>query len=76
MLGCQALDFKKGKKPGKGILAAYELIRTQIPFIKTDSILYQYVEKIFQLLKNEKLVKAVENSIGQLEEPEDLPNPL
>ena len=76
MLGCQALDFKKGKKPGKGILAAYELIRTQIPYIKTDSILYQYVEKIFQLLKNEKLVKAVENSIGQLEEPEDLPNPL
>ena len=27
MLGCQALDFKKGKRPGKGIKAAYDLIR-------------------------------------------------
>ncbi len=71
MLGCQALDFKKGKKPGNGIKAAYDLIRQEVPYIKQDVVLYKNVEKIFQLIKSEKLVQAVEKTIGQLEEPED-----
>lgn len=76
MLGCQALDFKKGKKPGKGILAAYQLIRKEVPYIKNDSILYPYVFKIFQLINNGKLVETVENAAGRLEEPDDLLKPL
>ncbi len=76
MLGCQAIDFKKGKKPGKGVLAAYELIRKQVPYIKEDSVLYPFVDKIFQLIKNEKLVEIVESSIGKLSEPKDLLKPL
>lgn len=76
MLGCQALDFKKGKKTGKGVLTAYNITRKVVPYIKEDSVLYPNVEKIFQLIKNEQLVKAVEDSIGQLEEPKDLPKPL
>ncbi|OGK23373.1 histidine ammonia-lyase [Candidatus Roizmanbacteria bacterium RIFCSPLOWO2_01_FULL_37_12] len=76
MLGCQALDFKKGKKPGKGIKAAYDLIRNYVPYIKVDTILYKYVENIFNLIKSEKLVETVEKSMGPLKEPEDLPKPL
>jgi histidine ammonia-lyase len=75
MLGCQALDFKKGLKPGKGVLSAYELIRTQVPYIKEDTILYPYVEKIKGLIKSGELLEAVEKSIGKLEEPEDYEKP-
>ncbi|PIQ71725.1 histidine ammonia-lyase [Candidatus Roizmanbacteria bacterium CG_4_10_14_3_um_filter_39_13] len=76
MLACQALDFKKGKKPGKGLRAVYELIRKEVPYIKEDSILYTYVDKIFQLISNEKIVDVVEKTIGRLEEPQDLEKPL
>jgi histidine ammonia-lyase len=69
MLGCQALDFKKGKKPGLGIKVAYDLIRQEVPYIKRDKIMYKYVEKIKELIKSEKLRKAVEREIGTLEEP-------
>ena len=75
MLGCQALDFKKNLKPGKGVLSAYKLIRTKVPYIKEDTILYPYVEKIKDLIKNGELLEAVENSIGKLEEPKDYEKP-
>jgi histidine ammonia-lyase len=70
MLGCQALDFKKGKKPGKGVEAAYKLIRTKIPYIKEDAILYTYVEKIKNMIKDGSLLKVVEEAIGKLDEPQ------
>jgi len=76
ILGCQALDFKKGKKPGEGVLAAYKLVRREVPYIKEDSVLYPFVDKIFQLIKSEKLVRIVESCIGPLEEPKNLPKPL
>lgn len=71
MLGCQALDFKEGKKPGKGVLATYEIIRTVMPYIKEDVVIYPYLKNIWELIKSEKLVQTVEKSIGELEEPED-----
>ncbi|KKP67538.1 MAG: Histidine ammonia-lyase [Candidatus Roizmanbacteria bacterium GW2011_GWA2_35_19] len=76
MLGCQALDFKKGKKPGKGILAAYQLIREKVPYIKKDRIMYTMVKDIFDLIESEKLVSIVEKTIGPLSEPMDLIKPL
>ncbi|KKQ24231.1 MAG: Histidine ammonia-lyase [Candidatus Roizmanbacteria bacterium GW2011_GWC2_37_13] len=76
MLGCQALDFKKGKKPGLGVFVAYKLIRETVPYIKKDSIMYPMVKEIFELIKSEKIVQTVENSIGKLEEPKDLLKPL
>lgn len=76
MMDCQALDFKKGKKPGKGILAAYKLIRKKVPYIKKDSIMYSMVKDIFELIESEEIIEEVEKIIGKLEEPKDLPKPL
>lgn len=71
MLGCQALDFKKGKKPGKGVKAAYDLVRSSVPYLKQDKVIYPDVEKIKEMIKSEQLVQAVEKAIGTLEEPKD-----
>jgi len=76
MMGAQALDFKKGKKPGKGVLAAYKLIREKVPYIKKDCIMYTMVKEIFELIESEKLLKTVESAIGSLNEPKDLPRLL
>lgn len=75
MLGAQALDFKKGKKPGKGVFEVYKLIREKVPYIKKDSIMYPMVKEIFELIESEEIVKTVESSIGSLGEPEDLKKP-
>lgn len=76
MMGCQALDFKKGKKPGSGVLAAYKLIRQKVPYLKKDSIMYTLVQKIFDLIESGELVNTVEKEIGLLSEPKDLQKPL
>ncbi len=76
MLGAQALDFKNGKKPGKGVRTAYERIRMRVPYIKEDSVMYQYVEEIKELIRTGTLRTAVEQAIGPLAEPKpyELPN--
>lgn len=66
LLGCQALDFKKGKKPGKGVRAAYELIRKSVPYLKEDAVMYLYVETIKKLICEGTLIAAVEEKIGPL----------
>ena len=75
MLGCQALDFKKGKKPGAGIKAAYDLIRTQVPYLAEDRVIYKDVEKIKEMVRKGEIVAAVEKAIGPLEEPKEYERP-
>ncbi|MBK7995208.1 MAG: histidine ammonia-lyase [Blastocatellia bacterium] len=46
----QALDFLLPLKPGRGVLTAYEKLRREVPFIKEDVILANYVNKVHQLM--------------------------
>lgn len=75
MLGCQALDFKKGKKPGLGVQAAYDLIRTRVPYVKEDIVMYPYVETIKNIVKSGALVAAVEKAVGPLKTMPDYEKP-
>ena len=75
MFGCQALDFKKGQKPGKAIRAVYKLVRSVMPYIKEDVVIYPYLEQIKELIKTEKIVKAVEDVIGPMDEPANYQQP-
>ncbi|MBI4098299.1 MAG: histidine ammonia-lyase [Candidatus Levybacteria bacterium] len=75
LLGCQALDFKNGKKPGKGVLSAYKAIREIMPYIKEDIVIYPYVEQIKELVRTGKIVQAAEQAIGSLEEQKDYEKP-
>lgn len=74
MLGMQALDFKK-KKPGFGVRAAYDLIRRSVPYIKEDTVMYKYVEKIRQLISTAALRITVEEAVGPLTEVPDYEKP-
>lgn len=76
MLGSQALDFKKGKLPGKGIRTAKDLIRTKVPYLKDDAVMYTYVQEIEKFLTTEQLVQAVEKSVGPLQDPKNYEKPI
>lgn len=66
LAGTQALDMILPLKPTAGVLAAYECIRNQVPYAKEDRVFAKDVTKILELIKNEKIVKTVEQKIGEL----------
>ncbi len=63
----QALDMILPLKPTAGVLAAFDCVRASVPFAKEDRIFAKDVSKILDLIKNQKIVQAVENKIGTLE---------
>lgn len=63
----QALDLIQPLKPAQGVLVAYELVRTQVPFAKSDRIFARDVEKIRQMILNRQILHKVETAVGPLE---------
>jgi histidine ammonia-lyase len=53
-------------KAGDGTLAAYEIIRTKVDYMKEDRLLSTDIAKVKQLLEGGSIVKAVEETIGKL----------
>ena len=63
----QALDMIKPLKPTDGVLVAFDCVRSVVPFANVDRIFAKDVSKILELIKNQNIVNAVENKIGNLE---------
>ena len=66
LAGCQALDFRKDLRPGKGTEPAYTTIRQNIPPMHRDRLLQKDINKIKNLITSNEIVEAVEKSIGSL----------
>jgi histidine ammonia-lyase len=66
MAGAQALDFRKPLKPGKGIQAAYDVIRKYVEFLEEDRPLYKDINKMAEVVKSGEILDAVESEIGPL----------
>lgn len=54
----QAVDFRKKdigseKKLGRKTQPVYELIRTKVPFIENDTVMYPYIEEVRKLVARE-----------------------
>jgi histidine ammonia-lyase len=64
LTAAQALEFLKPKKPGKGTSAAYRTIRKVIKPLDGDRLLYDDVKKVAELIKNDILLKSVENVVN------------
>ena len=62
----QALDFHKPLKPGKGVEAVYDAIRSQVPHLARDRYLKPEVGKIRELIRTGALVRAAEKVVGKL----------
>jgi histidine ammonia-lyase len=66
LCGAQALDLLTNLKPGRGTLAAYEVIRGSVSHLERDRVLACDLEKTVQLMKDGRLLEAVEDAIGTL----------
>ena len=63
MSAAQGVDFRKQvigeeKRLGEGTRSVYALIRTHIPFIEADTVMYEYMESMRQLVAEGKVVAA------------------
>jgi histidine ammonia-lyase len=67
LTAAQELDFRKPMKPGKGTIIVYDLIREVVPFMEEDRPLHPDIKAISELIRSGKLVRAVEDAVGELE---------
>jgi histidine ammonia-lyase len=56
MAAAQAIDFRKeklhpGAKLGKGTRLAYEQVRSKVPFIENDTVMYPYINEVKELVR-------------------------
>lgn len=66
MCAVQGLDFIS-ERPGTGVQAARELIRSHIPTLTMDRVMAYDLQTMNGLLTDFSLVRAVENSVGPLD---------
>ena len=59
LCAAQALDYRLPGKPGKGALAAYELVRSKVPTLEKDRELHRDIEAVSQLIDSGELLAAV-----------------
>ncbi|WP_457552315.1 histidine ammonia-lyase [Desulfobacula sp.] len=66
LCAAQGIDLFTNIKAGNGTLAAYEVIRSRVSYMKEDRILSTDIAKVKELLLEGSIVKAVEDKIGKL----------
>jgi histidine ammonia-lyase len=67
LTAAQAIDFRKPHRPGTGSGIAYEMIREVVSFMEEDRPLHPDIKAISELIRSGKLVKAVEEVVGEIE---------
>lgn len=64
LAACQAIDLQEEfVNLGKGTLLAYNHIRKYVDFIEEDTVMYPYIHKVLELIKDESILKTVENAV-------------
>ena len=66
LTAAQALDFHRPLKPGKGPLAAHEVIREKVDFMDDDRSLHPDIKAVAELISSGRILKAVEDEVGEL----------
>ena len=76
MSAAQAFEFHEGRRPGKGTGVAYDLIRTKVPKLEDDRVLYPDIEAIRQMVEDCSILDAVEAEVGPLLLARDMDIPV
>ena len=66
LCAAQALDLFTNLKPGKGTMAAYQIIRSAVAHLQNDRILADDIAVMRKLIRSNRILKAVEATIGRL----------
>jgi histidine ammonia-lyase len=66
MSGAQALDFRQPIKPGKGVLAAYDVVRKHVDRLEEDRPLFDDINNLTAQVKSGEMLEEVEKVVGLL----------
>lgn len=66
MTAAQAIDFHAPLKCGKGTNAAHKTIRSLIPHLENDRVLYDDIQKALKLLLDGTVLHSVKKTVGEL----------
>ncbi len=66
LCAAQAIDFHAPLQCGKGTRAAHRTIRSRIPHLERDRILYDDIQKSLRLLLNGDILHSVIDAVGAL----------
>jgi len=68
LCAAQGLDFLQPLQPGKGVRAAHDRLRREIPTLDRDRFLRPELEKVTSVYSTlpEEILRAVEKKIGPL----------
>jgi histidine ammonia-lyase len=64
--GAQAVDFRKPLKPGKGVQAAYDVVRKHVAHLEEDRPLYDDINRLKEVVESGEILEAVESAVGPL----------
>lgn len=66
MSAAQGIDFRRRVMPdaklGKGTQPTYDLIRQHVPFIEDDTVMYTYIDAIWQIVRSGKIAGVALNN--------------
>jgi len=66
LCAAQAIDFHAPLQCGKGTRAAYRIIRSRIPHLGRDRVLYNDIQKALGLLLDGNILRGVIGAVGKL----------
>ncbi len=66
MAGAQALDIRKPVKPGKGVQAAYDVVREHVERLEEDRPLFNDINDLSAVVRSGEVLREVEKAIGRL----------
>jgi histidine ammonia-lyase len=67
LCGAQGLEFRELLRPGRGVAAAHDFIRTSIPALEQDRAQTPDIEQVAEMVRDGSLVSQVEDAVGRLE---------
>lgn len=60
LTACQAIDFREKAQLGDKTKIAYDYIRSQIPFLECDEVMYKYLHQMEMIIKNPKFLDLID----------------
>ncbi len=66
LTAAQALDFRKPLKPGRGVLAAHEYLRSVIPHMEVDRFMRSEIDRGITMLRETEMITRVEAACRKL----------
>lgn len=68
MCSCQAVAFKGAEKLAPGTKAAYDMVRSRVPYMDKDRIFQTDMDDLAAMIRDSRILDCVERVVGKLDQ--------